>query len=95
MLNMQDKGVHNCVSVFGTQSLKHNTARKMLAYKAQGIQKVFILFDGDNAGREAAKEIAPLLEEQNFLTQIIVMPEGLDPGSASAEYINTIKEIIK
>jgi DNA primase len=95
MLNMQDKGVYNCVSVFGTQALKHNTARKLLPYKAQGIQKIFILFDGDDPGRNAAKEIIPLIEEQGFLVQNIVMPEGLDPGAASAEYINTIKEIIK
>ena len=31
-----------------------------------GVQKVFILYDGDTAGRDAAKKIKPLIEEAGF-----------------------------
>ncbi len=95
MLNLYDKGIHNVVSVFGTQSLKHNTANKLLPYKVQGIQKIFIAFDADAPGRAAASEIEPLLQEQGFLTEIINLPDDLDPGALTLEQVNTIKEYIK
>jgi DNA primase len=95
MLNLQDKGLYNAVSVFGTQALKNNTANKLLPYKVQAIQKIFILFDGDDAGRTAATEIEPLLIEHGFMTEIIELPDGVDPGIMNVEQIDQIKEYIK
>lgn len=95
MLNLYDKGVYNVVSVFGTQSLKHNTANKLLPFKVQGIQKIYIAFDGDTPGKEAAIEIEPILQEQGFLTEIITLPDGLDPGGMTKEQVDQLKEYIK
>lgn len=95
MLNLHDKGVKNAVCCFGTQTLKNNTHEKLLPFKVQGITKVFILFDGDKAGRESAKEMKPLIEEQGFNVEIIDLPDDVDPGELGIEDITSIKEYVK
>lgn len=92
MLNCIDKGLDNVVCVFGTQTMKAETSRKLLYYKAQGIQKVYILFDGDKAGNDAAKELKPLIEESGFSVEIITLPDGVDPGELDEENVLSIKE---
>ena len=67
----------------------------MLMYKAQGIHKIYIMFDGDAAGILAAKDLKPLLEECEFITEILNLPEGLDPGMLDQEYIDSIREYIQ
>jgi DNA primase len=92
MLNLYDKGMRNVVSVFGTQALKSNIHVKLMPYKVQGITKIFILFDGDKAGREAAKELKPLIEEQGFTVEIIDLPDDTDPGDLDDTAVSSIKE---
>lgn len=92
MLNCYDKGMRNVVSVFGTQSLKADIHTKLMPYKVQGISKIFILFDGDKAGREAAAELKPLIEEQGFTVEIINLPDDTDPGVLSDTDVASIKE---
>ena len=95
MLNLYDKGIHNAICCFGTNTLYSGLREKLLPFKAQGITKVFILFDGDTAGREAAKKLKPLIEEENFAVEIIDLPEDEDPGSLAEEDIRSIMEYIK
>jgi DNA primase len=95
MLNCIDKGLENVVCVFGTQTLKSNTDKKLLFYKAQGVTKVFIMFDGDDAGRIAAKELLPIIEEIGFQVEIINLEDGEDPGELSQENIDSIREYTK
>lgn len=95
MLNMYDKGARNVVCVFGTQGLKVGIKQKLIPYKVQGITKIFILFDGDAAGKEAAIELKPLVEEQGFIVEIIDLPEDVDPGNLSVEDVQRITEYTK
>lgn len=95
MLNCYDKGLKNTVCTFGTSKLLNDTKEKMLSYKVMGIEKVFILYDGDDAGREAARKIKPLLEEAGFTTEIIDLPEGQDPGVITQEDVNSLIEYTK
>lgn len=95
MLNMYDKGARNVVSVFGTQALKNSAKSKLLPFKVQGVTRVYILFDGDEAGQEAAKELKPIIEEQGFVVEVIVLPEGMDPGELDEEHIQSIIEYTK
>jgi DNA primase len=95
MLNCFDKGLHNVVCTFGTSKLLNNTAEKLLTYKVMGVEKIFILYDGDAAGREAAKKIKPLIEEAGFLCEIIDLPDDLDPGDADDETVESIIEYTK
>lgn len=94
-LNLYDKGIKNVVCVFGTQTLKNNIKEKLIVYKAQGISKIILLFDGDIAGRSAAKELKPLIEAEDFVVEIVDLPDDEDPGSLSQEDVDTLKEYIK
>lgn len=95
MLNLYDKGIHNAICCFGTNTLYSSLREKLLPFKAQGITKVFILFDGDTPGREAAKKLKPLIEEENFIVEVIDLPDDTDPGNLSEEDIRSIMEYIK
>ena len=66
MLNLYDKGLQNVVCCFGTNTLQSETKEKLMAYKAQGITHVYILFDGDDAGAQAAKTLKPLIEQSEL-----------------------------
>ena len=95
MLNCYDKGLKNTVCTFGTSKLLNDVPQKLLSYKVMGIEKIFILYDGDDAGREAAKKIKPLIEEAGFITEIIDLPEGQDPGVITQEDVNSLIEYTK
>lgn len=95
MLNMYDKGARNVVCCFGTSTLKGDVKNRLMPYKAQGVQKVFILFDGDTAGREAAAQLKPLIEAENLLVEIVELPDDTDPGNLSQEDVSSIKEYTK
>lgn len=94
MLNLYDKGLHPVVCTFGTNTLQNDTKLKLLPYRAQGITKIYILFDGDEAGETAAKTVKPLIEDCGFLAEIITLPDGTDPGELDQENVNSIKNYI-
>jgi DNA primase len=94
MLNLYDKGLQNVVCCFGTNTLQSETKEKLMAYKAQGITHVFLLFDGDEAGEKAAKQLKPLIEQQEFVVEIIKLPEGSDPGELDEFDVKSIAEYI-
>lgn len=95
MLNCYDKGLHNVVCTFGTSKLLNDVANKMLSFKVIGIERVYILYDGDEPGREAAAKIKPLIEEVGFTVEIINLPDEVDPGIMSLEDIESIIEYTK
>jgi DNA primase len=95
MMNMYDKGARNVISIFGLQTLKSNTRVKLLPYKIQGVTRVYILFDGDDAGNSGAEELKPLIEECGYTVEIIKLPDGTDPGGMSDEDIQSIIEYTK
>jgi len=91
-LNLYDKGLENCICVFGTNTLQKNTSMKLLPLKAQGVSKIFILFDGDKAGRAAASFLKPLIEAEGFEVEVLDLPNDVDPGELSEEDVLSIKE---
>lgn len=95
MLNLYDKGLHNVACCFGTNTLQANTKDKLLAYKAQGVTHVFILFDGDDAGEKAAHTLKPLVEDCGFVVEIVNLPEGTDPGELGQEDVDSMIEYVK
>lgn len=96
MLNLYDKGLHNAACTFGTNVLnKSNAKEKLMTYKAQGISHIYIMYDGDLAGRKAAVDLKPVLEECEFVTEIIDLPDGTDPGNMSSEEVLKIIDIVK
>ena len=74
-LSVWQAGYNNVCSVLGTGNV-YNFTRFLRSIKARN---VCILFDGDNAGRSAAKK----LNEMYPNSYIIDMPEDTDPNSLS------------
>lgn len=95
MLNLYDKGLTSVACCFGTNTLQANTKDKLLAYKAQGITHIFILFDGDDAGEKAAHTLKPLIEDCGFIVEIVHLPDGVDPGELGQEDVDSLVEYVK
>jgi len=93
MLNLYDKGMRNVVCTFGTDTLRKGTKEKLIQYTALGVSKVYILFDGDEAGSTAAEFIKPLIEELDILVDIIYLDDGQDPGALSQEEVDRLIQI--
>lgn len=94
MLNLYDKGLENVVCAFGTNTLQNETKSKLLPFKAQGITHVYLLFDGDEAGKKAAQTLKPLIELEGFIVEIINLPDETDPGELDIEDVRSISEYI-
>jgi DNA primase len=93
MLNLYDKGIHYVVSSMGTNTLNNDGAKhRLLPFKAQGVTKIFICYDGDTAGSKASAELKPRLEELGFVVEIITLEEGTDPGGMSQDDVDNLKE---
>lgn len=97
MLNLHDKGLTNAVCVFGTSfgnvkkssKVKANIER-LLIYKYQGVNKIYIMFDADEAGAHAAKNLQNYLSSV-FTTEIVELEDGRDPGSLQDFEVSKLK----
>ena len=94
MLNLYDKGLHNVCCTFGTNTLFKEAALKLLALRTQGISKIYLMYDGDEAGQQAMDKLIPVLEEAEYTVEKITLEDGTDPGELSQEYVDSIKEYI-
>ncbi len=72
-------GVTNVVATLGT-ALTPDHARAIKRFT----NKVLLLFDGDEAGRSAARRSLPILLEEGILCRGLILPDDLDPD----DYIN-------
>ncbi|MEO0191707.1 MAG: DNA primase [candidate division WOR-3 bacterium] len=72
-------GLKNAVAPLGT-ALTPSQARLLRKYS----DKVIIAFDGDNAGRLAARRAIPYLVQNGLLVKVARLPEGEDPASLVA-----------
>ena len=98
MLNLYDKGLKNAVCVFGTafgnvkkKAKQKENIDKLLTYKYQGVNKVYILFDGDEAGRHSAESLKEYISN-NFIVEIINLDDGYDPGSLTQKQVNALRK---
>lgn len=94
MLNLYDKGLENVVCAFGTNTLQNETKHKLLPFKAQGITHIYLLFDGDDAGRKAAQQLKPIIEQEGFIVEIINLPDDVDPGELDHDDVRGVSEYI-
>ena len=95
MLNLYDKGLKNVSCTFGTNTLQADTKLKLLPFKAQGVSHIYLLMDGDDAGRKAAQILKPIIEESEFIVEIIKLPDDTDPGELDQFDVQSIAEYIK
>lgn len=76
VLSMHQYGISNTVACLGT-AFTHHHARLLKKYTS----KVTLLFDGDEAGRKAAKRALPHLLREGLSVFGCFLPRGLDPDS--------------
>jgi len=90
MLNLHDKGLTNTVCSHGTRNVNK---LKLSLLKIQGVGKLYIFFDGDTAGQEAASSVKDLCEEVGIISTNIHIKHK-DPGELSLPQIIKLKEQI-
>lgn len=91
-LNLIDKGLQNVVTGFGTTTFLKKGSDKLSHLKIFNVDKIYIMFDGDTAGREAAKKLENLINKTGmFEAEVIDLPDGVDPGDLTTEDVLTIK----
>ena len=97
MLNLYDNGLTNTVCAFGATltAKKDIGGQKVIKlfsnYKLLGVNKIYIMFDGDDAGRNGANSLRNALES-NYIIKVINMKEGDDPGSMARKQVIKLKE---
>jgi DNA primase len=89
-LNCWDKGLKSAVCCFGVGTLKSSVKEKLLPFKAQGVTHVFIMFDGDEAGRKGSAVLVPILEEEGFVVEEIHLEEDEDPGGLTQDDVDQL-----
>jgi len=101
-LNLIDKGLQNAMCAFGTKTL-HKAHREKLEYlKIMGVEKIYIMFDGDKSGKESAYQVEEIINrtittkkgyeiKPLFEAEVIELPENTDPGDLSQDDVNHIK----
>jgi len=90
-LNLQDKGLTNVICAFGTTSLLKSYKDKLSHFKILGVNKFYIMFDGDKAGQSAAKKLETILNENGFNAETVELPKDRDPGDLSAAEVMILK----
>lgn len=76
VLTCHQNGINNTVAPLGT-ALTSSHLQKIKRFT----NKVFLVFDGDYAGRSAARRSLGMLIEQGLSPKILVLPEKEDPDS--------------
>lgn len=90
LLSLFDKGIKNLIAPLGT-GFTTEQARLLKKYS----EEVIILFDGDNAGREATKRAIEIALKAAINPLIALLPDSYDPDKYINEKgVEKIKEII-
>ena len=74
-------GIYNVVASLGTSL----TAEHIRQLKRQS-PSILLLFDGDEAGQNAAERSLPLFLESGLVPRALVLPEGQDPDEFVKQY---------
>jgi|TARA_B110000908_G_C10262223_1_gene460232 DNA primase len=96
-LYLHGKGMTNAVTIFGTKSVTFDTILDLLTpFMLAGLQKVYLLMDGDSAGRNAAEHIEKMIKHKtDLIVESIPLEEGEDPATMSDHEINKLKKYLQ
>jgi DNA primase len=91
-LFLHGKGVTNAVSIFGTKSVSYeNLLEKLTPFLLMGIDTVYLLMDGDAAGKSASINIAKMITQQtDIIVEELSVGDGEDPATLSDEYLRNL-----
>lgn len=95
MLNLHDKGLCNAVCTFGVSTLSDNSIGILSNFKYQGVQKIYVMFDGDEAGlRNSEKLVKTIISTSMFEAEQIILDEEIDPGDLLKADVEMLKRNI-
>lgn len=97
-LYLHGKGITNAVTMFGTKSTTFDTILELLTpYMLAGIQVIYLMMDGDAAGRAATESLYKMIKHQtDLVVHKLELEEGKDPATLSDEYlVNLLKQLHK
>ncbi|WP_140637390.1 CHC2 zinc finger domain-containing protein [Methylibium rhizosphaerae] len=83
-------GFTNVTSSFGAEGF---TADLLQAFKVQGIERVLIAYDRDDAGERAAEKLAPELIGEGFEVLRVVFPKGMDANEYARKVTPAAKSL--
>jgi len=84
-LRLYQKGIRNSVASLGTALTK-----EQISLLSRYTKNIYLIFDGDIAGKKSAVKAASLITQLGYHSHIILLPEKHDPDSYLLE--NTIEE---
>ena len=87
MLNLHDKGIQNAVCCFGTNNVNED---KLAILSMQGVSRITVFFDGDEAGQKAAINVKVMSEKIGFRVRNIELKET-DPGALTETQIRKLE----
>jgi len=74
-------GIHNCVAAMGT-AFTDEQARKL----RRATDHIYICFDGDKAGQNAALSSIKILRKFNFNIKVVNLEDNMDPDDFLSKY---------
>ena len=89
MINLWDKGLTNAICCFGTKNID---TEKLSILKMQKISGVDIMFDGDNAGQEAAEDLKIMAEKVGLIPRNINLGQNIDPGGLAQAKVSSLRD---
>jgi DNA primase len=89
-LNLIDKGCTNVVCAFGTHTLLKTYKARLSHYQILGVNKFYIMFDGDKSGNVAAAKLQDVLNNNGMNAETIELPEGIDPGDLTEQDVKIL-----
>jgi DNA primase len=81
-IRFHEKGIKNTVACMGT----HLSSSQIKFLKKLGVEKFFLIFDGDEAGKNALIKNAKILFKKGINPYLIMLPNGFDPDIFLQEY---------
>lgn len=90
VLNLYTHGLKNVITCFGTKTAYQTIIENLAPYEILGVNKIYIMFDGDKAGHDSARKMEHIIPDK-FNPEIITLPENTDPGQLTKDQITEIK----
>lgn len=91
LIHLFQNGIQSCIAPLGT-AFTEKHAMKMKRY----VSECILLFDGDEAGRRAAKKTIIICEKAGITSKVVVLPENLDPADYLQKYgQEALKKLLK
>jgi DNA primase len=93
-LYLKGKGFENVVCAFGTKSVSYDNILDYLTpYMLAGLETVYLMMDGDFAGRKANEHLEKCIRQKtDLIVEVLEMAEGEDPATLTDSYLDMLKD---